>query len=229
MTTLTTPEIVAELGYSRKIIKDTIGVTPAFWRPPYGDVDDRVRAIAFAMGLQTTIWTRNPSTHDQFDTNDWKIPAGTVTGPQSYQQFQNILANASMLNTGFIVLEHDLYQETVDLAVGYTLPSALAHQPKFNIVPMSDCLHLNPTEAYMETMQNKNIPSPQTNWTGAFIQNPTQLNVTTTSGSSSGGGDSSSPNGGAGGSAQGGNGAGKVGMHGMAWVAVAVALGAVAA
>jgi hypothetical protein len=38
-----------------------------------------------------------------------------------------------MLNTGFIVLEHDLYQQTVDLATGYTIPFALAHQPPFNV------------------------------------------------------------------------------------------------
>jgi hypothetical protein len=37
------------------------------------------------------------------------------------------------LPTGFIVLEHDLYQQTVDLATGYTIPSAKAHQPPFNV------------------------------------------------------------------------------------------------
>lgn len=100
------------------------------------------------------------------------------------------------------------------------------------IVPVNDCLHLSPTEAYIETRQNNNIPSPQTNWTGPFIQNPTQLNVTSTSGPGGAAADSSSSSGGAGGSAQPkGNGAGKVGMHALAWVAVAVAvtLGAVAA
>ncbi|KIJ50832.1 carbohydrate esterase family 4 protein [Sphaerobolus stellatus SS14] len=175
MTTLTTPEVVAELGYTRKIIKDTIGVTPAYWRPPYGDVDDRIRAIAFAMGLETIIWTRNPSTLDQFDTNDWRIPAGQVTGPQAFQQFENILTNASLLNTGFIVLEHDLYQQTVDLAVGYTLPTALNHNPKFNIIPVIDCIKLDVKEAYIETMTNKSRTAPATTWTGSFIKDPTAL------------------------------------------------------
>ena len=52
---------------TKKIIKDVTGVTPTFWRPPFGDVDNRVRAIATAMGLQTSIWTRISPTAT-FDT-----------------------------------------------------------------------------------------------------------------------------------------------------------------
>lgn len=75
LTTLTNEEVVAELGYTREIIKvsrngniyassspcaqDIIGVTPTTFRPPYGDFDDRIRAIAMAMGLQPIAWTRD--------------------------------------------------------------------------------------------------------------------------------------------------------------------------
>jgi hypothetical protein len=33
----------------------------------------------------------------------------------------------------FIVLQHDLYEVTVDLAVGYTLDAALGHNPPFSV------------------------------------------------------------------------------------------------
>jgi hypothetical protein len=33
----------------------------------------------------------------------------------------------------FIVLQHDLYEVTVDLAVGYTLDAALTHNPPFSV------------------------------------------------------------------------------------------------
>ena len=33
----------------------------------------------------------------------------------------------------FIVLQHDLFEITVDLAVGYTLDAALSHDPKFSV------------------------------------------------------------------------------------------------
>ena len=67
MTTLSNEQIIAELGWTKKIMKDVTGVTPTFWRPPFGDVDNRVRAIATAMGLKTSIWTRISPTAT-FDT-----------------------------------------------------------------------------------------------------------------------------------------------------------------
>ncbi|GJJ13588.1 hypothetical protein Clacol_007844 [Clathrus columnatus] len=194
MTTLTTEEVVAEIGFARMMMKDVFGVTPSYWRPPYGDVDERVRAIALAMGMQTIIWTRNPSTLDQFDTNDWRIPAGQVTGPQAFQQFEAILTNASVLNTGFIVLEHDLYPQTVDFAVGYTLPTALAStNPTFTLKPVIECLHLPMSEAYNET-RTQPLPQFVTSWHGEFInvaEIVTQSNSNLTTSSSGGDGDGS--------------------------------------
>jgi peptidoglycan/xylan/chitin deacetylase (PgdA/CDA1 family) len=57
LTTLTNEQVVAELGWTREAIKQVTGVTPVFFRPPYGDIDDRVRAIANAMNLIPVMWT----------------------------------------------------------------------------------------------------------------------------------------------------------------------------
>ena len=43
------------------------------------------------------------------------------------------------MDNGFIVLEHDLYQQSVDLAVGYVLPMALA-SGKFSLKSIISCL-----------------------------------------------------------------------------------------
>ena len=67
MTTVSTEGIIAELGWTKKVIKDTLGVTPIYWRPPYGDIDDRVRAIGMAMNLYPVMWTRISATQT-FDT-----------------------------------------------------------------------------------------------------------------------------------------------------------------
>lgn len=68
MTTLTNEEVVAEIGWSMQVIYDfSGGRIPAYWRPPYGDVDNRVRDIATKVfGVKTVLWNS--------DTNDWKIP-----------------------------------------------------------------------------------------------------------------------------------------------------------
>ena len=70
LTKLTNEEVVAELGWTKQVIKDTLGVTPNTFRPPYGDIDDRVRAIAAQMGLTPIIWTSvtTNGTRTTFDT-----------------------------------------------------------------------------------------------------------------------------------------------------------------
>jgi len=120
-------------------IKAVLGVTPNTMRPPYGDIDDRVRAIAQVMGLTPILWTGTGA--GQFDTDDWRIAGGTANGTSSYTAFERILDVASQLATGFIVLEHDLYQQTVDMAIGYFLP--LAKQRSFTVCTnLHICSHL---------------------------------------------------------------------------------------
>ena len=47
MTTLSNEGVVAELGWTMQLIyNSTGGLIPRYWRPPYGDSDVRVVAIA---------------------------------------------------------------------------------------------------------------------------------------------------------------------------------------
>jgi len=159
LTTLTNDEIIAELGWSKKVIKDATGVTPLFFRPPYGDIDDRVRAIAKAMNLAPVMWTRL-SPQATFDTDDFDIHGGLSSSTQVITNFQHILNNATTINTGFIVLEHDLFLEAVELGTGYILPEALAFQPKLTIEPVIQCTKKEFGSAYLETNNNKTNPLP---------------------------------------------------------------------
>jgi peptidoglycan/xylan/chitin deacetylase (PgdA/CDA1 family) len=67
LTSLTNEQIVAELGWTREIITQITGVTPVTMRAPFGDLDDRVRAIALAMGLVPIQWSSTPQ-GGSFDT-----------------------------------------------------------------------------------------------------------------------------------------------------------------
>jgi len=157
LTSLTTDQIVAELGWTRKAIKEVLGVTPTTMRPPYGDIDDRVRAISLAMGLQPIIWTRTPVT-GQFDTNDWMVAGGLVSGAQSFQTFQAILTNATQIDTGFIVLQHDLYDITVELATHFTLDAAINNNPPLTLKPIGQCLKYPASNLYLESTTNATFP-----------------------------------------------------------------------
>lgn len=123
-------------------------------RPPYGDIDDRVRAISLQMGLTPIIWTRvNGSS---FDTFDWEVAGGVVNADTVVARFKTIIDNSDKLNEGFIVLEHDLYQQSTSLAIDYVLPYALAKtNPKLTLQPIYQCLGQKLSDAYIETASNK--------------------------------------------------------------------------
>ncbi|KAI0675843.1 hypothetical protein C8Q78DRAFT_1066502 [Trametes maxima] len=157
LTSLTNEEIVAELGWSRHAIQQVLGITPRYMRAPYGDLDNRVRAISHAMGMTPIIWTNSPA--GPFDTNDWHVPGGQVTGEEQLKIFEALLGNATTLDTGFIVLEHDLYEQTVDLAVGYLVDAALKHQPPFTLKAIGECMGFPATDFYVETNTNTSSSS----------------------------------------------------------------------
>jgi peptidoglycan/xylan/chitin deacetylase (PgdA/CDA1 family) len=157
LTTLSNEQIVAEIGWTREAIKQVLGVTPTTMRPPYGDIDDRVRAICLAMGMIPIMWTSAPN-GGTFDTFDWRVPGGLVNGVQQYKQFTEILKQASQLNNGFIVLQHDLYEISVDLAIGFTLDAALKHNSPFKLQPIGECSKIPTNNLYLESNTNQTFP-----------------------------------------------------------------------
>ncbi|KAL0078162.1 chitin deacetylase [Phycomyces blakesleeanus] len=110
LTTLSNEQIAAELKWTELAIKEVTGVSPRFFRPPYGDIDDRVRDIAKNLGFTPVIWNH--------DTDDWMLAESTsfkeswVDGNAT--QWAN---NAATSTVGGVSLEHDLYEKTVDAAI----------------------------------------------------------------------------------------------------------------
>ncbi|KAK1922752.1 putative chitin deacetylase [Papiliotrema laurentii] len=232
LTTLTNEEIVAELGWTMKVIKDTIGVTPNTFRPPYGDIDDRVRAIAAQMGLTPIIWTSytaGPNNVTNFDTTDWNIPGGRATGESALEKFEQILNDyVPKLDTGFIVLQHDLYQQCVDLAVGYVMPMAISAQ-KYQLKSIIDCLGKPLSEAYIETSSNTTT-TYITSAASTFFQASIATGTPGASATSGANGGSSAGSASASGSAASGGSAQKTGAAGLSFGVAPglVSLGAVA-
>jgi peptidoglycan/xylan/chitin deacetylase (PgdA/CDA1 family) len=98
LTTLTTEEVVAELQYTIKAIEEVTGVKPKYLRPPFGDFDDRIRAIAKSMGLTIVGWN--------WDSNDWKLNNGDRI-PAGVMETSAVTFAKSSPNGG-IGLQHDL-------------------------------------------------------------------------------------------------------------------------
>ncbi|KAL1935420.1 hypothetical protein VTP01DRAFT_4560 [Rhizomucor pusillus] len=126
LTTQTNEQIVAELKWTELAIKEVTGVSPRFFRPPYGDIDDRVRSIAAALGFTPVIWDH--------DTDDWRMDE--IKGFKPEWIDNNATEWASANNTGGgISLEHDLYQSTVD-AAKRVLPIL---QKAYKVVTVGQC------------------------------------------------------------------------------------------
>ncbi|CAE6516814.1 unnamed protein product [Rhizoctonia solani] len=110
MTTLSNEVVMAELAWTMQSISDISGGrVPRFWRPPYGDSDNRVRAIAKLLGLTTVIWND--------DTNDWAITENPPT--QSVSGATSVLkkAYAGPKSPGLCILEHELSTQSVNIFI----------------------------------------------------------------------------------------------------------------
>ncbi|KAL7329068.1 hypothetical protein PS15p_207234 [Mucor circinelloides] len=166
MTSQSNEAVVAELYWTMRAIKEVTGVTTKCWRPPYGDVDDRVRAIAWQMGLTTVLW--------DLDTNDWNMPGdggGNLSPSTVDGYFQGWIDNYKSGKDnqhGHIVLQHELNNATVSMAEKW-LPQVKA---AFNVVPWNQCF-------------NVSHPYWETSFTYPTAENPNPTTNTTTTASSS--------------------------------------------
>ncbi|KAG0148342.1 hypothetical protein CROQUDRAFT_694746 [Cronartium quercuum f. sp. fusiforme G11] len=122
MTTLTDEQAVGEIGWSIQIIRDNVGLIPAYWRPPFGDVDNRIRAIAtHVFNLRTVMWSD--------DVNDWCLsdesaPTSSClagSGPQNsnelakeLNQIINQTKGPQQRDSGIIILEHEIAKRPVE-------------------------------------------------------------------------------------------------------------------
>ncbi|KAJ1551203.1 chitin deacetylase [Nowakowskiella sp. JEL0078] len=132
LTSLTNEQIVAEIKYSEAIIYQQIGKVSGFLRPPYGDVDDRVRAIANALGYRIVLWDRDSTDSDQADTSS-----------ASASSVLSIIESWFSNKNSFVALEHDISTFTSGIAVK-ALKAVQGQGSSFalKIMPVATCNNL---------------------------------------------------------------------------------------
>ncbi|KAJ7591010.1 carbohydrate esterase family 4 protein [Mycena floridula] len=101
MTSLSNLEIVAQLGWTMEIIHNSTA-----YRPPMGDSDRRVEAIAkVVFDLTTILWNH--------DTNDWSLTVNGGTTPQAIATSMDRWLTGPK-SPGLIILEHELTDMVVN-------------------------------------------------------------------------------------------------------------------
>ncbi|RKP14213.1 hypothetical protein BJ684DRAFT_8940 [Piptocephalis cylindrospora] len=132
LTSQSNEQIIAEMSWTQKIIKSAIGVTPLYMRPPYGDIDDRVRGVLAAMGLKVILWDR--------DTNDWRLNFGNPTNynPAWISGNETKWIDATVRGEDNpITLEHDLTVEGIREAMT-VIPRIT--DAGISVLPVGECL-----------------------------------------------------------------------------------------
>lgn len=103
---LTNEEIIAQIEWSVWAMNATGNHFPKWFRPPYGGIDNRIRAITRQFGLQAVLWD-----HDTFD---WKLALDDSTQTEG-KIYKNVVE--WMKTERGLILEHDGIQKTVDVGI----------------------------------------------------------------------------------------------------------------
>ncbi|CAH7686645.1 hypothetical protein BY996DRAFT_4580350 [Phakopsora pachyrhizi] len=117
LTTMTDEQVLGELGWQLQIVYDLTQEVQLYLRPPFGDCDNRIRAIAkHVFGMEVVMW--------KSDTKDWCLNPGSESAsvcqvadaPKNEDELAKSLiklAKASK-NPGLITLEHETSSKTVN-------------------------------------------------------------------------------------------------------------------
>ena len=81
-------------------IEKVLGVRPLYFRPPYGDIDDRVREIAKILGFRPILWS--------YDSRDFSSPSSSME-----EEAGETATDWRSRSRGIISLQHDLVSSTV--------------------------------------------------------------------------------------------------------------------
>ncbi|KAI9159326.1 hypothetical protein H9P43_008666 [Blastocladiella emersonii ATCC 22665] len=129
ISTLTLLQVRDQMSRTEAAIQAAIGLTPRFFRPPYGIITAAsYQLIAGELGYTVSVWNS--------DTSDWEASA-TVEGIEQY--YRSWVRNPSQRS--WVLLAHDIQDHT-----GAVAPSAIriSRENGFKLVRMAECLNKRP-------------------------------------------------------------------------------------
>lgn len=148
---LTDDQIVTEVYWNAKLVKDIIGVTPVLFRPPYGEANARVLKVLGALGIKSVVlWNR--------DSNDWSFsffPEKEPMPPYNKTDTPDAIVRSFTEWTvmtprqGTISLQHDVFELPSRQIEGAAVVVA---QSQYKAVTVSQCLGI---QAYDEDFLKK--------------------------------------------------------------------------
>lgn len=105
---LSNEQIIAQIQWSIWAMNATGGHIPKWFRPPYGAIDNRVRAITRQFGLQAVLWN--------YDTFDWMLLNEPFVQRTEEQILSEVIEWNNQHPRSGLILEHDGSLKTVEVA-----------------------------------------------------------------------------------------------------------------
>ncbi|KAI9358916.1 hypothetical protein DFJ73DRAFT_818378 [Zopfochytrium polystomum] len=147
LTNETTEQIIAEFIWNALAVKQVIGKVPRYMRPPYGDTDDRLRAILDAFGFKQVIWNviTNDTAIQTGDTGSWKISDAVKLINNTIKYGNQATGLVFLPSTGgYISLEHELTNEEFSVA---TQVMGLVKNNSYQFATVAKCIAGSDTDA----------------------------------------------------------------------------------
>ncbi|KAK9761768.1 chitin deacetylase [Basidiobolus ranarum] len=120
-------------------------------RPPYGQADDRVKAVLKSMGYHNLMWN--------MDTLDWDIVNKKQDPILILDSFKKALTQGTVINPkkdpGFVSLQHDLYIDTIKKTPQI---DELLKQNGFTLVLAHECAGLKSGYQELDNVDAQNHP-----------------------------------------------------------------------
>ncbi|KAI5899931.1 glycoside hydrolase/deacetylase [Schizophyllum commune H4-8] len=134
LTQLSADQMNQEMQRVEEALQKTVGVVPAFLRPPYGDTNDQVTAAASSRGYSAlVVWN--------FDSNDW-AGASAATVNSNYDSI------ASQHPDSIITLNHETIEQTAHTTLMHAIQTL--QSAGYNLVTVAECMGLEPYQSVGE-------------------------------------------------------------------------------
>ncbi|KAF8943160.1 hypothetical protein BGZ47_005729 [Haplosporangium gracile] len=129
LTTLSYDEIHTQMTKLDDALESIIGVRPVYMRPPYGNLNSVAQSYLNDNGYKIVKW--------RVDTSDWAHPDNVEASFSAYEYAGE---------AGFIALEHDTFESTVNDLVPRAIEYAKNHG--WELVTVGECLGVSQNDWY---------------------------------------------------------------------------------
>lgn len=134
LTQISADQMNQEMERVEVALQKTVGVVPAFLRPPYGSTNDQVTAVASARGYSAlVVWN--------FDSNDWAGASATAVN----SAYDNIAAQHP---DSIITLNHETIEQTAHTTLTHAIETLQA--AGYNLVTVAECMGVDPYQSIGE-------------------------------------------------------------------------------